>query len=320
MHSSKLNSENIAVSIVMPLYNKARHVLDTVASVLGQSLDNWELVVVDDGSTDGGAELVRSLGDARIRVVSQVNSGVSVARNRGVEIARADLITFLDADDIWYPEFLSVILSLEIDYPEAFWFATSYEVLLPRGDRYVSRLRGISRSFQRGLFLDYFTIASRSDPPVCASAVAVRRAAFLSIGGFPIGIGSGEDLLTWARLATRYPLAYDTKPMALWKVSGIERPPDPLYRVENELRHLLYVHTNIRGLTEYLGHWCQVQAVLAMLNGDLVLARRVACRSINYDALNTKNIYILFLTLLPLRFGKILHKMARVFIKKISRR
>ena len=105
----KAVSPTPAISIIMPLYNKAAQVLDTVASVAAQTVSDWELVIVDDGSTDDGPALVRALGDARIRMVSQTNAGVSAARNRGVELARADLVTFLDADDLWFPEFLATV-------------------------------------------------------------------------------------------------------------------------------------------------------------------------------------------------------------------
>jgi glycosyltransferase involved in cell wall biosynthesis len=136
------SSATPAISIVMPLYNKAGQVLKTIASVTAQTLSDWELVVVDDGSTDGGPALVRALGDARIRVVSQANAGVSAARNRGIELARADLIAFLDADDLWLPQFLAAILALQADFPQARWFATGYEIRPASGAAFASRLRG----------------------------------------------------------------------------------------------------------------------------------------------------------------------------------
>ena len=97
---------NPLVSIVVPLYNKAPYVLRTLKSIVQQTFSDFEVIVVDDGSTDGGAGIVRSLSDPRVRVVVQENMGPGAARNRGIQEARGDLIAFLDADDEWLPEYL----------------------------------------------------------------------------------------------------------------------------------------------------------------------------------------------------------------------
>ncbi|MGI6022871.1 MAG: glycosyltransferase family 2 protein, partial [Methanoculleus sp.] len=91
------------VSVVIPLYNKAPYIARALASVITQTCQGFEVIVIDDGSTDGGAEIVRRLDDTRIRVIRQENRGVSAARNRGIESARTDFIAFLDADDEWMP-------------------------------------------------------------------------------------------------------------------------------------------------------------------------------------------------------------------------
>ena len=290
-----------AISIVMPLYNKAGQVLETIASVRAQTLSGWELVVVDDGSTDGGPALVRDLQDARIRVVSQANAGISAARNRGIALARADLVAFLDADDLWLPQFLAAILALQADFPEAHWFATGYEIRPAQGAAYTSRLRGPPADFSRGLLPDYFNVALASDPPVWSSATAVRRDAIQAIGGFPLGIGSGEDLLTWARLAVRYPLAYDARPLAVFVASGIERPPDPADRVGKALAQLAREHPGVPGLRRYLGLWYRMQAVMAMRFGDATLARQWARLAVRYGPGQIRNLYVLFLSLMPMK-------------------
>jgi glycosyltransferase involved in cell wall biosynthesis len=288
-----------AVSIVMPLYNKANQVLKTITSVTAQTLNDWELVVVDDGSTDGGPELVRALGDARIRVVSQANAGVSAARNRGIELARADLVAFLDADDLWLPQFLAAILALQADFPQAQWFATGYEIRPAVGAPYASRLRGPVTNFSRGILPDYFSVAIASDPPVCSSATAVRRDAIQVIGGFPVGIGSGEDLLTWARLAVRYPLAYEARALAVFVVSGIERRPDAADRVGKALIQLAREYSGVPGLRRYLALWYRMQAVMAMRFGEAALARQWAWLAVRYGPWHLRNLYTLLLAVLP---------------------
>jgi len=287
------------ISIVMPLYNKADTVRASLDSVLRQTVTDWELIVVDDGSRDGGGERVTALGDARIRLHTQANAGVAAARNAGLALARADLAAFLDADDLWQPGFLAAILALRGAYPEAGWFATGYEIRPSTGPGRVARLSGLPAGCERGLLPDYFRIASRSDPPAWTSAVAVVKEQLQTIGGFPVGIASGEDLLTWARLAVRHPLAYDTRPLATFNVSGIERRPDPQDRVGLALCELAAECPYLPGLCEYLGLWYRMQAVMALRFGERALARRGAWRAVRQDYRQWRNLYTLVLTWLP---------------------
>lgn len=300
----------------MPLYNKAAQVLETVASVAAQTVTNWELVVVDDGSTDGGPALVRALGDARICVVSQANAGVSAARNRGIELASAELIAFLDADDQWLPEFLASVLALQADFPEARWFATGYEIRPVQGAAFVARLRGPAINFSRGVLPDYFSVANGSDPPVWTSASAVQRDAMRDIGGFPVGIGSGEDLLTWARLALRFPLAYEARALAVFVLSGIERRPDAADRVGNAMGQLLHEYPAAPGLRGYLGLWYRMQAVMAMRFGDTALARQRAWLAVRYGPRQLRNVYTLLLALLPAAWHQVLDTQVRSLLGK----
>jgi glycosyltransferase involved in cell wall biosynthesis len=291
----------------MPLYNKADYVLETIKSVLAQTLNDWELIVVDDGSTDGGAALVQSLGDPRIRVVSQTNEGVSAARNKGVELARVDLIAFLDADDLWAPQFLSTILALQADFPDAHWFATSYEIRPLAGRGYVSRLNGLGENFSRGIISDYFKVAIISDPPVCS---------IQSIGGFPVGIASGEDLLTWARLAVHFKLAYEARPLSVFVVSGIERQPLEADKVGDILENLLSEYPTIPGLRAYLGMWYRMQAVMAIRFGFDNLARKRAFLAILYGPGQVRNLYTLFLVFLPRVWRRTVDIRVRILLSK----
>jgi len=306
---------NPAVSIVMPLFNKANQVLKTITSAQSQTISNWELVIIDDGSTDGGERLVAELGDERIHVFSQLNRGVSDARNRGIEKSKSNLIAFLDADDLWHPGFLATILKLQTDFPEAKWYATAYEIHLENGKTLIPHLFG-KNDFRRGILKNYFSVATKSDPPVWSSAVAVQKDAIKMIGGFPVGIESGEDLLTWSRLAARFSLAYDTKPQAVWVKSGINRMPDKYELVGKALDQLAHENPSIVGIADYVGLWYRMQAVTALKFKQLSLARKFAFRSNKYTFFNVRNIYILILTFIPLGIGLMIDQTLRKIIRQ----
>jgi len=207
------------ISVIIPLYNKEADVERAINSVLSQTIENFEVIVVNDGSTDKSPFIVRAINDSRIRIIDQKNAGVSAARNRGIQEAQADLIAFLDADDEWKPSFLETILDLRERYPECKVFASNYLYREPNGNSRLPIIRGLPPHPWNGIIEDYFKVAAKSDPPLWTSAVAVSKDAIQSVGMFPVGVTSGEDLLTWARLACRYNIAYSTQVGAVfWKI------------------------------------------------------------------------------------------------------
>lgn len=300
-----------AVSVIIPLYNKERDVARAIGSVLAQTFADLEVVVVDDGSTDGGSCIVATFSDPRIRMVHQQNAGVSSARNRGIAEARTDVIAFLDADDEWKPEFLETIMRLRSLFPSCEVFATSYMLREAAGVCCTAAIRGIPAYPHEGILADYFHVAAHSDPPICSSSVAATRKALLEIGGFPEGISSGEDLLTWARLASRYAIAYSTLPAAVfWMPADVHARPERFRNQEDvvgpELAALLETApaSLVQGIREYLARWHEMRAVIFLLlqdrgnclkeiltvmrygrpNGKLALLSLLACLPANVSA------------------------------------
>jgi glycosyltransferase involved in cell wall biosynthesis len=233
-------------SIVVPLYNMRGTIGRTVASILAQTKDCWELVVVDDGSSDESAAVVRAFDDPRIVLVEQENAGEGAARNRGIETARASLITFVDADDYWAPNHLENLQSLVDEFPGAVLYATAYRLVFGRDSSRVVNLRPGMPS--RGLVSDYFRDCVDFEVLVCASGVASRREALERVGCFPVGVHAGADLITWSRLACQGALAFSTDPTAY-----VDAPPVDLARRSRALRrpqHPDYVGDALARLAE----------------------------------------------------------------------
>ena len=195
-------------SVVIPLYNKGKSIKRTLQAAIAQSLQDYEVIVVNDGSTDNSLATVKSVDDPRLRIIEQENQGVSVARNTGILEASGDFICFLDADDIWYPHYLETIDRLTSAYPESDIFVTSYRVLLDgEKERFSTRL-----SPEEGCLPSYWETLRTSYDFVWTSAAVFRREALLAVGLFLPGEKVGQDLDVWARVAERNPrVAYSAK-------------------------------------------------------------------------------------------------------------
>lgn len=207
--------EEKVISVVIPLYNKANTIARTLKSVFDQSYGNYEIVIVDDGSTDGSDAIVERLNDDRIRLIRQENAGVSAARNKGIREARGKYIALLDGDDEWKPEYLSTQVNLIANFPDCSVFVTGYE-FKDQNNKVTYPIINRLRLDSPGILENYFEIASCSTPIVTSINIVAEKMALLSIGGFPEGIRLGEDLITWAKLACKYKIAYDPKPLAIY--------------------------------------------------------------------------------------------------------
>jgi glycosyltransferase involved in cell wall biosynthesis len=198
-------SEKPFVSVVIPLYNKADFILKTLRSAAGQIDVEFEIIVVDDGSTDGGARLVESSGGPRLRLIQQANAGVSTARNRGVAAAEGKWIAFLDADDLWSHDHLAGLLNAAEDSTTIAAFSNL---------QLQSRAGGplIDRKVAAQKVDDYFSFAlANGGYPMSSSSILVLRDELLAAGLFTVGISTGEDIDMWCRLACQGPFVYNAK-------------------------------------------------------------------------------------------------------------
>lgn len=253
------------VSVVIPLYNKAATVARAVHSVLTQTIQDFELIVVNNGSTDGGDNIVAQIADPRLTLVHQDNLGVSMARNRGIEIASSEWVAFLDADDEWRPTFLETALKLKEKYPQCDVVATAYQRCDFSGKFYDIHLSHCPAEHDF-LMENYFEVAAHSDPPFCSISIMARKKALSSFGGFPQGISQGEDLLTWARLAAKYKIAYCREPLSIFHTGvtssmGIpKRIPEADDPVGKGLERIYSENPQLTGIKQYISHWHKMRA------------------------------------------------------------
>lgn len=179
-----------AVSVVIPLHNAERYISATLQCLQHQTMPDFEAIIIDDGSSDGSAGIVEAVAasDCRFRLVRQENAGVSATRNRGAALASCDILAFLDADDLWHPDFLQHMLAFMAARPET--------PVAFAGVRFVNAQAAptgaFARSYARTLTAKDFLAGN---PTTTCSNLIVRRAAFLASGGFKLGLNHAEDQL-----------------------------------------------------------------------------------------------------------------------------
>lgn len=295
-------------SIIIPLYNKEKSIVRTLKSILSQTIDDYEIIIVDDGSTDDSVRQAKSVHDNRIRIISQQNSGVSIARNRGIQEAKGEFIGFIDADDEWDKDYLQTQLDLIAKYKDCDVFSTNYRFEDYLGNHYDTTINKLpfGNDDSDGVLTNYFEVASSSHVPVWTSAVIMKLNIILDINGFPIGVKSGEDLLTWARLAVKYNIAYTKKPHATYHLDeGYEYGAEPVRRqdsgdpVGKELLKLLNENPNAPGLRNYISHWHKMRASVAIRFGERSETIRESFTALKYNLLNFSVIPFIILAVAP---------------------
>ena len=211
------------VSVVMPLYNKADFVAKAVQSVCAQTFSDWELIIVNDGSTDHSVDIVTPFlqkYEEKIFLYSQQNAGVAVARNNGIEHAHGRYLCFLDADDWWCPIFLERIVFLSQQYTDAGLFASNYVYYkVGKIGTAVHNLvwRDKNLEHPQSGYLNYpMTYVNNHKMPIWTGAVMIPKNVFHEVGGFIDGVHLGEDFLLWSRISVKYPIAYIDEPLAYY--------------------------------------------------------------------------------------------------------
>jgi len=200
-------------SIIIPLFNKENFIQNTLTSVLNQTCNDFEIIIVNDGSTDKSEEKVLSFKDPRIRYFFKENDGVSTARNFGIEKAKSNYITFIDADDYWYPDFLQEMFGYINKFPEQKVFSAAIEIETSK--KTIPSSYSIAKTGNYEI-VTYFE-ASVKETVICTSCAVFHKSVFEKTGSFDINLKSGEDTDMWIRIGLNYPILFVWKILARYR-------------------------------------------------------------------------------------------------------
>lgn len=197
------------ISVVIPLYNKGFIVSKTLESVINQTFIDFEIIIVNDGSTDDSVAIVERFKDERILLFHQKNKGAAAARNLGIEKARGELIAFLDADDIWEANHLEELFQLYTDFPGCGMYCSRYTMKISNNKTIaIDYLPELINDF-RGIVIDYFK-ASLHYRVGLTSAVSIPKS-ILNKYNFNTDVSSGQDLELFTKIAIHFPVAITNK-------------------------------------------------------------------------------------------------------------
>ncbi|MDI3545691.1 MAG: hypothetical protein PWQ43_868 [Rikenellaceae bacterium] len=203
-------NENILVSIIIPVYNGEKYLADTIQSVIDQTYKNWELIIVDDGSTDNTSNVVKQFNDSRISYIKKNNTGVSDTRNLGAMISNGEILCFLDADDIWLPENLEKKVEKLINEPQGVLVFSSMYLWDERGDYKTCKT---TKKFLE----DDWEKFRRLIAPTIPSSAIIKRDYFFEAGMFDTNISTSADFDLNIRLRELGEFIYIEEPLVLYR-------------------------------------------------------------------------------------------------------
>lgn len=239
----KMDQEIIRFSVIMPLYNKAAYVEKAIRSVLEQTYPHYELIVINDGSTDNSAilaeELLKDVPNARL--INQENAGVAVARNNGVAQAKGDYLCFLDADDWWDISFLQEMQQFIKDYPEAGIWGTNYWYV-KNGHK-----RIVNGEIKTG-YINFCAEYAKSVIQVLwTGSVCLRKDTYNRFNGFQPNLRLGEDFILWLNIALNYKVAFLNKQLSFYNFD-VDIQTRAISKLHKPLHHMLW---NLDSFYEY---------------------------------------------------------------------
>ena len=281
-------------SIVIPLYNKQKDIAATLRSVFAQTFADFEVVVINDGSTDGSENEVLQFDDNRIVYIKTENRGVSQARNLGIENSKGEYIAFLDADDYWFPGHLETLHQLITEYSEAGLFTSNYRFAYPNGTLVDTDFSSLGSNFS-GIVENVFK-HSLKNRLMWTSCVVVKSEVFDIVGMFDtsITLGAGEDTDMWIRVALKYPVAHTSRVTAHYNLAGSNRVSHAktLQRSFAKLDKFTEEESIDPYLKKFIDLYRSVYALAHKMAGDKKTAK-FYLKSLNENSIPAKSVLLL---------------------------
>jgi glycosyltransferase involved in cell wall biosynthesis len=194
-------------SVVIPLYNKESYISKTLNTVLNQSFKDFEVIIVNDGSTDQSVSVIDTYTDKRIKLIHQINQGVSVARNTAITASTGMYIATLDADDIWKPNHLEALKKCIDTFKNAVLFCNNYEI--KRRDGFITKAKFNFEYYSDCLLVDNFFEANIINYIPHSSSVAFKKDTFFKIGAYNTQLRTGQDIDLWIRFGLHGAIAFN---------------------------------------------------------------------------------------------------------------
>lgn len=278
-------------SIIIPLYNKETHIKSTIQSVLDQTFQDFEVIVVNDGSRDGSKSVLASFSDDKIYYYEQENQGVSASRNLAISKAKSNYIALLDADDLWEPTYLETIYQLIQSFPEHYVFATS--VLIETPNDVIPSIYSIDNLKDNDVcVLDYFE-SSTINSLLTSSSVVLHKSVFEKIGIYNTSIKNGEDTDLWIRIGIHYQIVFKNQALVTYRFQEQSLSNNATRLIDKPaLDNYAQLETTNRGLKKFLDLNRFSMAMLAKLENDS-LSFEYFEKAIDYANLNKKQQFLL---------------------------
>jgi glycosyltransferase involved in cell wall biosynthesis len=287
-------------SVIIPLFNKEKEIIRCLDSIFQQTYKSYEIIIIDDGSTDNSVRMINKLYGSLVRLVSIRNQGVSFARNLGIKKANNEYVVFIDADDEWLPNHLKTLKSLIDKYPNCGLYATSYIVK-------IKDIGSVKKYCNDGLVKNYFDLSRPGDQKVWTSCACIPRGVFLAIGGFIVGISHGEDVEMWGRVALHYKVCTSSEQTGIYhkdNLIGLSQgkikevyPFIPILRSKIDNQGFNYSEKTILSIENHVDAYEWHLVKLLLKEGNVALLKSVIGDSLRYKTNMKKIIYILFLLL-----------------------
>jgi glycosyltransferase involved in cell wall biosynthesis len=206
------------VSVIVPAFNAARTIEQAVESVRAQSYTDFEIVAVDDGSTDSTIEILERYGDS-IKILQQQNRGPSAARNLGIANSTGEYLGFLDADDWWNPKFLTTMIAALQREPEFVMAYCDLQLVDSLGKPVQTSLMAV-REHRSPTVQDMLETLW----PIMPTGAMIRRDTLAAVGGYPEALRAFEDVFLWLLLREQGPFAYVPEQLAMWRFAHFPAP------------------------------------------------------------------------------------------------